>query len=890
MIPPPISSLLTVLAFFFICAPAFGSDLIPFSLPWNDDNTAAPSVLRLDHRALPAGESGFLHIENGHFVDGAGERIRFLGVNLSFSGNYPTHEQADQLAGRMAKYGVNCVRFHHTDTLRAPNGIWKEGTADKQTLDPENLDRMDYFFHALKQKGIYADINLKIGREVIAGDGFTDVNQLPTYDKGPDHYHPRMIELQKNYARDLLTHKNPYTNTRYVDEPALAIVEINNESGLVNKWAGYDLDDIPQSYIDPLQEDWNQYLKEKYESTGTLRQAWTPETHGTGQELLTGGLSDWTIQQVEQGKGAMRIVPEGPNGEDALKVDVTSTGEASWHVQLFYRGLKIRQDGFYKVRLALRAEPDRRASLGIKMDHDPWENLDDYVSVDLSREWKTCEFAFSPSQDDDQARFGITGLADALGTLWIANPSMIDSQPEGLPGGQSLEDQNIEWIPRNQFSQKAAPIRRDWIEFLVKREAQYYREMNQFLKKDLGLKAMVGGTQLSFGTVLSQMENDFIDIHGYWNHPAFPNKSWDSVDWYVNNESIIPAENNTLERLMMNRIEGRPYTCTEYNHPAPITYSSEAIPLLAAYAAFQDWDGIFFYSYSHSNNYASRSINNFFDICGHTPKMTAMPVAYNLFVRGDIAPARQTVRASMTEEEYIDTLFTRNGSLWFTPMQYLGVEGTAPYQHKTTLRIGDEAAADNPAISLSRRSMESDTGELLWRQFPASDAHVLIRSPRTKGFVGFVNETALDLGDGIQLEIGETMQNWANVLFTYLGTREDGHRWLLTATGYHENQGMEWKNEEKNSVGNRWGDGPPLVEPIPLRLTIPQENPQNPLISHMGVKIFSLNNRAEPDKDWSSAARRDNDGLVIDFMDNPPSIWYEITFSKNAIVPNSTQQ
>ncbi|MGC9326975.1 MAG: carbohydrate binding domain-containing protein, partial [Candidatus Hinthialibacter sp.] len=485
---PLSAAILTVLV---TCAPVFGTDLIPFSLPWNDDNTAAPSALRLDHRSLPAGKSGFLHIENGHFVDGSGERIRFLGVNLSFSGNYPTHEQADQLAGRMAKYGVNCVRFHHTDTLRAPNGIWKEGTPAKQELDPENLDRMDYLIYALKQKGIYADINLKIGREVVAGDGFTNVDQLPTYDKGPDHYHPRMIELQKQYARDLLTHKNPYTNNRYVDEPALAIVEINNESGLVNKWAGYDLGDMPQTYIDPLQEDWRQYLEEKYKTTAALRQAWAPAASGTGQELFTGGLQKWTLQQVEQGKGNMQIVPEGPDGKDALKVQVTSEGEASWHVQFYYRGLNVRQNGYYKVRLAMRAEPDREVSLGIKMDHDPWQNLDDYAGVELSREWKTFEFSFSPSQDDDRARFDITGLADALGTLWIANPSMIDSQPEGLPEGQSLEARNIEWIPRNEFSQKAAPIRRDWIEFLVKRESQYYRDMNQFLKQELGLQAMV---------------------------------------------------------------------------------------------------------------------------------------------------------------------------------------------------------------------------------------------------------------------------------------------------------------------------------------------------------------------------------------------------------------
>lgn len=866
---------------------ADSADLIPFSLPWNDGKIDAPGVLNLDGRELPAGKNGFIRIENGHFADGAGKRIRLLGVNLAFSGNYPSHQQADSVAGHMAKYGITSVRFHHTDTLRAPNGIWKEGRPDKQTLDPDNLDRMDYFINALKQKGIYTNINLKIGREVVAGDGFTEVDKLPTYDKGPDHYFPRMIELQKNYARDLLTHKNPYTGNRYVDEPALAIVEINNESGLVGQWAGNDLDAIPPSYIDPLQANWNGYLTNKYKTTDALRAAWASPNPGTGQELLTNGSKGWALQQVEQGKGNLRIVPEGPDGADAIKINVTSVGTASWHVQIVYRGLKVKQGGYYKVRLQLRADSARRVSIGLKMDHTPWSNLDDYSNADVTGEWKTYEYAFSPSQDDSLARLDITGLADKLGTMWIANASMIDSSPEGLPEGQTLEQNNVAWIPRAQYSQKAAPIRRDWMEFLVQRETQYYREMNQFLKKELGVKSIITGTQLSFGTAISQMENDFIDIHGYWNHPNFPNKPWDSIDWTIVNESILPAQDNVLEKLMMSRIDGYAYTCSEYNHPAPNTYSSEGIPLMAAYAAFQDWDAIYFFAYSHNNDYAGHSINNFFDICGHTPKMMAFPAAYNLFVRGDVSPARQTVRVSMTQADYLNMLTERNGSLWFTPLKALGIAGTAPYQHKTVLRFTESTeAVSNPEFNETRLNMEADTGELIWNQIPANRSYSLIRAQKTKGFIGFVNGMTFELGDGIKLDIGSTRQDWANILFTYLGTSDEGYRWLLTATGYHENTGMVWKNEEKNSVGNQWGGGPPLVEPVPLQLTLASDAGNHPDISLTGAKVYSLNNLAERGDEIPQTVQAGEGGLTIDLMNPAGSLWYEIVFDKKSAVSN----
>lgn len=863
----------------------YSADLVPFSLPWDDGKTESPCVLRLDGRDAPAGKDGFIRIETGRFVDAAGKRIRILGVNLAFSGNFPTHQQADSVAGHMAKYGINGVRFHHVDTLRAPNGVWKEGVADKQTLDPDNLDKLDYFIYALKQKGVYSNLNLKIGREVVAADGFTDVDKLPTYDKGPDHYFPRMIELQKNYARDLLTHKNPYTGNQYIDEPALAIVEINNESGLVGQWAGYALDSIPQTYIDPLQADWNLFLQSRYKTTDALRAAWASPNPGTEEDLLTKGLNGWTLQQIEQGKGNLSIASEGPDDAKAIKINVTAVGAASWHVQTFYRGLKVKQGGYYKFQAQLRADSSRKVSVGLKMDRSPWRNLDDYVSATLSNEWKNFEFAFSPSQDESQARLDISGLGDKIGTLWIAGVHLIDSSPEGLPGGQTLEQSNIGWIPRAQFSSKALPIRRDWIEFLVDRETQYYRDMNQYLKKDLGLKSIVTGTQLSFGTALSQLENDFIDIHGYWNHPNFPNKAWDSVDWTLENESILPAEDNVLEKLMMSRIEGYAFTCSEYNHPAPNTFSSECIPLMAAYGAFQDWDGVFFFAYSHNNNFAGHSINNFFDICGHSPKMMTLPAAYNMFVRGDIAPAAQTVRVSMTKQDYRDLLIERSGSLWFNPMKLLESPGAAPYQHQTVLRFSESGeAVKNPEFQETRGNMESDTKELLWKQTPRQRASVLIRAQKTKGFIGFVDGMAFDLGDGVQLEVGQTKQDWANVLLTYLSDNEEGSHWLLTATGYHENTGMVWKDATKNSVGNQWGSGPPLVEPVPLRLKFNSDSEKNAYLSNAGAKVYALNNLAERGGAMQQTAQPENNNLSIDLMNPSGALWYEIVFDKKAAV------
>ncbi len=48
-----------------------------------------------------------------------------------------------------------------------------------------------------------------------------------------DRISPAFIEDQIAFARELLTHVNPHTGSSYAEDPAVVIVEINNENGLL---------------------------------------------------------------------------------------------------------------------------------------------------------------------------------------------------------------------------------------------------------------------------------------------------------------------------------------------------------------------------------------------------------------------------------------------------------------------------------------------------------------------------------------------------------------------------------------------------------------------------------------------------------------------------------
>jgi len=183
----------------------------------------------------PAGKHGFVKVQDGHLATGNGQRIRFWGVNITDwsrgSQQVPSKVDAAFWAATLARFGVNSVRFQFLD-LEAPRGLIRNGGDNTRSLDPEQLDREDYFIAELEKRGIYIDFNLLVGRPFHEGDGVQDAKLLRQGAKGTSLYDAQLIELQKEYAQQLLSHLNPYTKLKYTDDPAVAIIEINNENAI----------------------------------------------------------------------------------------------------------------------------------------------------------------------------------------------------------------------------------------------------------------------------------------------------------------------------------------------------------------------------------------------------------------------------------------------------------------------------------------------------------------------------------------------------------------------------------------------------------------------------------------------------------------------------------
>ncbi|HVZ81364.1 MAG TPA: hypothetical protein VHE12_11310 [bacterium] len=200
----------------------------------------------------PAGKHGFVTVKDGHFTFADGTRVRFWGSDLVGPNNFPTHAQADALAVRLSKLGVNLMRFHMPEASWSPDNNFFDPKADNTlTLKPEQVEKFDYLLAALKKNGIYFYPDWLVDRKFKEGDGVMAWQDLGAGAKGVIHFDPKVIELTKKYAQELIGHVNPYTGLALKDDPAYVGNEIANESSI---FSGFGAQDFPEPYWDELQK------------------------------------------------------------------------------------------------------------------------------------------------------------------------------------------------------------------------------------------------------------------------------------------------------------------------------------------------------------------------------------------------------------------------------------------------------------------------------------------------------------------------------------------------------------------------------------------------------------------------------------------------------------
>ncbi len=491
---------------------------------------------------------------DGHYYL-SNRRIRFWGVNITAGACFPEPDAAPRMATQIAQAGCNIVRFHHMDAFWASPSLIDYARGNSRQFNTQALTRFDELFAQLRARGIYANLNLLVNRRFSAADGLPpEIEQVG--DVKAQHaigfYYRPLIDLQKEYARQLLTHRNPKTGRTYAEDPAVAMVEINNENGLIQGWLMGYIDGAPKVFQDDLQRQWNAWLQRKYADTDAVRRAWGERSEPLGNEMLRNprfadGLQHWVVEQHGGARLSAEVIPTGYNGAPSVRLRAVQTSPTDWHGQFNQPNLRLQAERLYTLRFAARADRPRTIGLTIMQAHEPWEWLGFAQSLALDTQWRTFEFSFVLPRGDENARVNFYRLAMEPGAVEFADFSL---RPGGtlrfLPDGDALAERRIPIILHSQRNATPTPILRDWLQFLWDTERAYWLEMATYIKRDLGYKGIVFGTIVGCSTPHLMAQLDTVDGHAYWMHPEFPGAAWDFNNWFVRNAPMINSDDYDL--------------------------------------------------------------------------------------------------------------------------------------------------------------------------------------------------------------------------------------------------------------------------------------------------------------------------------------------------------
>ncbi len=249
-----------------------------FPVVFDDDRFSERSLIDMSHLIhAPAGKYGFLKTRNEHLVfEKQNKPVKFWGCGANLNMSH-TREQMIQRIRYLKKHGVNMVRQH---TVLSATGLLKN-----DRFDAGRLKKFDMWCAELKKHGLYMTWSVFYphhGPFIQKEDGYGLFEELKKNNKGVGNagglvnIFRGLQDIQLKYIKALLSHKNPYTNLRYADDPALAVLEIQNEDCVFFHVPLNDLRDpekLPE-HSKRFRRMFGTWIKKQYRTESALRKAW----------------------------------------------------------------------------------------------------------------------------------------------------------------------------------------------------------------------------------------------------------------------------------------------------------------------------------------------------------------------------------------------------------------------------------------------------------------------------------------------------------------------------------------------------------------------------------------------------------------------------------------
>jgi hypothetical protein len=883
--------------------------LFPFVMPW-DDASSGPTDLSGWNRPIEGETDRLRPGADGHLYRGTA-RVRLFGFNISSGAAFLDRAVGERIAGRLARLGVNYVRIAQNSML-APDG-WLHH--DAAALDAEAVGRLDEFVAALRCRGVYVHLVLNHFRQHYPPQipGFEARSTLPegwpTSGTGVTAFYEPVVAANQALARELLTHRNPRTGLTYAEDPAVAVIEVSNEDGLVRTWAERELDPIIAGvtpHVRPLRHDlqarWNRWLQSRYLSDAALRAAWAEGASPQGDELIANGdfargKAGWQLELRGGARGRTKVTENGPqDGARALEVWGARGGAKGVPVMVVQDRLRLEGGRRYRIGLWIRgAKFGGRIAVGLQQAHPPHRMLvARNVEWTLTDQWHAYSADMSVTESDAHARLTLIISAQPQ-TVSVAGVSLRRNAVSGLREGESAVHGTVPPFARATLDVRTPAAQRDWVAFLFQTEQGFFLEQFRFLRDDLGVRSLLVGTQGDYSPADAQRGSDVTSMHGYWSHPSFPCRPWDPTNWFVRNRSMTGARNewHALNQIVFHRLLGKPLVVDEYNHPQPNTFGAEGFVLAAAYGGFQDWDGIAGWAYHEGwesrwltqDDWARSLIRDYFSLDVDPARQLSAWVAAVAFRRGDVQPGTQLVLVGIgpgEEQEIARTVGLARGH----EVIGRGAE-LLPLLHRVAAQPAAPPRPSGPP-PLDETVVVSDTGELAWEAHTRTRGVVTIDSPRTKAVIGFGGGRVFSLGP-VTLRPGPTAQRgfgvWAVTAMDGLAPVDSARRLIIVALGYSQNTNVQWAIYPDRqldagpppegvavTLGPNWGVPPVLAEGMSATITLPATRGR--------TRVWALDERGQRRESLPVHARGGRPTVRIGARYR--TLWYEVEVASDA--------
>ncbi|MCW8130046.1 MAG: hypothetical protein KIS92_06835 [Planctomycetota bacterium] len=218
-----------------------------------------------------AGEKGFVtrSKDGNDFLLGDGTPARFWALNDNAIGKRSV--DADHHARFLAKRGINLVRLHCSI---APTGN------DLMAINQKDCDHIWKSVAAFKKAGIYSIFSpyWAGATSLKPAMGFLDDGGNKNW--GLLFFDKKLQEAYKSWMKQLLTQKNPYTGIPLSEDPAVAVIQIQNEDSLLF----YTAQAIKGAAKKELRRQFGDFLKQKYGSLEKAKEAWNGATVPADQD------------------------------------------------------------------------------------------------------------------------------------------------------------------------------------------------------------------------------------------------------------------------------------------------------------------------------------------------------------------------------------------------------------------------------------------------------------------------------------------------------------------------------------------------------------------------------------------------------------------------------